>query len=209
MDTVMLQWTRLFLLLYGVTMDSVIITTIQGSFIFVGFQQKTDLSYSSGSSFCFFLGTIQCNEEIQVLKCLRTWDWRYLVYLVLLYNFFVGYLFFYLFFLMHCWSFKIPGWVGEISVRGRYSLNWSWWGAFQLLPSFWWLMLLPGSRGVLGGGSKVFLWHIPLRRAVSCLGPFEGSRSGSKIVLSGVGQTFSVRRVIYIQWYELSIRVDG
>ena len=72
MDTVMLQWTRLFLLLYGVTMDSVIITTIQGSFIFVGFQQKTDLSYSSGSSFCFFLGTIQCNEEIQVLKCLRT-----------------------------------------------------------------------------------------------------------------------------------------
>ena len=80
---------------------------------------------------------------------------------------------------------------------------------FQLLPSYWWLMLLPGSRGVLRGGSKVFLWHIPLRRAVPCLGPFEGSRSGSKIVLSGVGQTFSVRRVIYIQWYELSIRVDG
>ena len=127
-----------------------------------------------------------------------------------IYNFFCG-LFILLFIFFWCIvdhsRFQVGS--GEISVRGRYSLNWSWWGAFQLLPSYWWLMLLPGSRGVLGGGSKVFLWHIPLRRAVPCLGPFEGSRSGSKIVLSGVGQTFSVRRVIYIQWYELSIRVDG
>ncbi len=29
-------------------------------------------------------------------------------------------------------------------------------------------------------------------------GPFGGGRSGSKIVLSGAWQTFSVRRVIYI-----------
>ena len=177
-------------------MDLVIITTIQGSSIRrvpalpFGVLFSVTRRYKSWNVCVLEIGDI-------------------LFTLSYIYNFFVGYLFFYLFFLMHCWSFKIPGWVGEISVRGRFSLNWSWWGAFQLLPSFWWLMLLPGSRGVLGGGSKVFLWHIPLRRAVSCLGPFEGSRSGSKIVLSGVGQTFSVRRVIYIQWYELSIRVDG
>ena len=177
-------------------MDLVIITTIQGSSI-----RRVPASV--------FWGIIQCNEEIQVLKCLRTWDWRYLVYLVLLYNFFVGYLFFYLFFLMHCWSFKIPGWVGGDSCSRPLFFKLVVMRCFQLLPSYWWLMLLPGSRGVLRGGSKVFLWHIPSRRAVPCLGPFEGSRSGSKIVLSGVGQTFSVRRVIYIQWYELSIRVDG
>ena len=60
-------------------------------------------------------------------------------------------------------------------------------------------MLLPGSRGVLRSGSGVFLCRIPLRGAAFYLGPFWGGKSGSKIVLSGVGQTFSVRRVIYIQ----------
>ena len=79
---------------------------------------------------------------------------------------------------------------------------------FQLLPSYRRLMLLLGSRGVQRGGSRVFLRHIPLRWAAPCPGPFEGSRSGSRIVLSGVWQTFSVRRVIYIQCYRLSIRVD-
>ena len=70
-------------------------------------------------------------------------------------------------------------------------------------------MLLPGSRGVLRSGSGVFLCRIPLRGVAFYLGPFWGGKSGSKIVLSGGGQTFSVRRVIYIQCYRLSIRVDG
>ena len=48
-----------------------------------------------------------------------------------IYNFFVGYLFFYLFFLMHCWSFKIPGWVGRDSCSRPLFLNWSWWDAFN------------------------------------------------------------------------------
>ena len=79
---------------------------------------------------------------------------------------------------------------------------------FQLLPSYRRLMLLLGSRGVQRGESRVFLRHIPLRWGSPRPGPFGGGRSGSKIVLSGAWQTFSVRRVIYIQCLRLSIRAD-
>ena len=70
-------------------------------------------------------------------------------------------------------------------------------------------MLLQGSRSVLRSGSGVFLCRIPLRGAAFYLGPFWGGESGSKIAVSGMGQTFSVRRVIYVQCYRLSVKLDG
>ena len=69
-------------------------------------------------------------------------------------------------------------------------------------------MLLLGSRDVQGGESRVFLEYIPLRWDSPCPGPLGGGRSGSKIALSGAWQTFSVRRVMYIQCLRLSIRAD-
>ena len=128
----------------------------------------------------------------------------------LIYNFFVGYLFFYLFFFFDALLIiQDPrlGWERFLSEAVILKLVVM--SCFQLLPSYRRLMLLLGSRGVQRGESRVFLRHIPLRWGAPCPGPFGGSRSGSKIVLSGAWQAFSVRRVIYIQCHRLSIRADA
>ena len=70
-------------------------------------------------------------------------------------------------------------------------------------------MLLQGSGSVLRSGSGVFLRRISLRGVVFYHGPFWGGGSSSKFAVSGMGQTLSVRRVIYIQCYRLSVKLDG
>jgi len=64
-------------------------------------------------------------------------------------------------------------------------------------------MLLQGSRSVLRSGSGVFLRRISLRGVAFYHGPFWGGGSGSKFAVSGMGQTLSARRDIYIQCYRV------
>jgi len=70
-------------------------------------------------------------------------------------------------------------------------------------------MLLQGSGCVLRSGSGGFLRRTSLGGAAFYHGPFWGGGSGSKFAVSGMGQTLSVRRVIYIQCYRLSVKLDG
>ena len=139
-------------------MDLIIITTIQGS-------------YHSSCSIPPF-GVL-----FSVTRRYKSWNVCVLeigdILFTLSYVFCVIYLFIYLFvffdalliilfFLMHCWSFKILGWVGRDSCPRPLYLNWSWWVAFNYCLHidgsccFWGPEVFRG--GSPGFSYDIFLW---------------------------------------------------
>ena len=127
-------------------MDLIIITTIQGSFI-------------------HRVPALPFGVLFSVTRRYKSWNVCVLEIGDILFTLsyvFLCYLFFYLFFLMHCWSFKILGWVGRDSCSRPLFLNWSWWDAFNYCLHIDGSSCIRGPEVFRGGGPRfsydIFLW---------------------------------------------------